>query len=94
MDVLGLNDQYIAHHGRKFPSLMPGPQTSDAGYTLRREPEYIMMDNVEPPYRFASDRVLGNSPEFREEYERVTIELDNGADASMWKRTDERAQAT
>jgi hypothetical protein len=53
-----------------------------------------MMDNVEPPYRFASDRVLGDSPEFREEYERVTIELDNGADASMWKRTDETAQAT
>lgn len=91
LDMLGLNESYIAHHGRKFPSIMPGHQTSDAGYILRREPDYIMMNNVEPPFRFASDRVLGDSPEFREEYERVTVELDNGADASIWKRTDETA---
>lgn len=86
LDMLGLNDRYIAHHGEKFPSLMPGHQTSDAEYILRREPDYIMMGNVEPPFRFASDRVLGSTPEFREEYEPVRLKLEDGLEVSLWRR--------
>lgn len=86
LDMLGLNDRYIAHHGQKDPSFLPGHQTGDGDYVLRREPDYVMPTNLEPPFRFVSDRELSKRPEFREEYERITVELDNGSKVSMWKR--------
>lgn len=93
LDMLGLNDEYIAHHGQKDPSFLPGHQTGDGDYVLRREPDYIMPSNIEPPFRFVSDRELASSPEFREEYERIVVELDNGSKASMWKREDDARRA-
>lgn len=86
LDMLGLNNRYIARHGQKDPSFLPGHQSGDGDYVLRREPDYIITGNTEPPFRFVSDRELLNSPEFHEEYERISVELDDGSEAAMWKR--------
>lgn len=89
LDMLGLNDRYIARHGQQYSSFLPGHQTSDADYILRREPDYIMLGNVKPPHGFASEKELAESPEFHEEYDRVLIDPDNGYEIHVWKRLED-----
>lgn len=86
VDMLGLNDEYIAHHGTKDPTNLPGHQTGDGPYVLSREPDYIMLSDAEPEFRFVSDRELVNSTNLYEEYDRITVQLDNGTEASMLRR--------
>ncbi|WP_047865795.1 hypothetical protein [Rubrobacter aplysinae] len=88
VDMLGLNDSYIAHHGEKYPSLKPGHQTSDGEYILSREPDYIMVPEITPPFTFASEKELANTPGFREEYDRLVINLSTGDQTYLWKRVE------
>ena len=89
VDMLGLNDEYIAQHGTKDPTNLPGHQTGDGPYVLYREPDYIMLSDAEPEFRFVSDRELVNSTNLYEEYDRVTVKLDNGTEASMLRREED-----
>lgn len=86
LDMLGLNSSYIAHHGQSYPSIMPGHQTSDGEYIVFREPDYIMVPEVKPPFSFASERELSDTPAFHDEYERFVAEPDGGSRIYMWKR--------
>ena len=89
VDMLGLNDEYIAHHGTRDPTNLPGHQTGDGPYVLSREPDYIMLSDAEPEFRFVSDRELVKSTDLYEEYDRITVELDNGTEASMLRREED-----
>ena len=99
LDMLGLNDSHIAHHGHKEAGQIPGHQVGDGRYVLSREPDYIIFHGIKPIYRvdstlpyFIGDRELASLPEFRAEYEAVTIELNNdveeygGQEASLFRR--------
>ncbi|MBA2443097.1 MAG: hypothetical protein H0V53_11935 [Rubrobacter sp.] len=80
VDMLGLNDAHIARHGDAEPRFIPGHQAGDGDYVLFREPDYIIAWSVDPEYRFVSDRELGESGWFREEYEPIRAELEGGYD--------------
>ncbi|HZY65723.1 MAG TPA: hypothetical protein VFE21_07580, partial [Rubrobacteraceae bacterium] len=99
LDMLGLNNAYIARHGSKDPEQFPGHQVGDGRYVLSREPDYIIPYGIKPIYRvdstvpyFVGDRELASLPEFHAEYEAVTIELNNdveeygGQEASLFRR--------
>lgn len=86
LDMIGLNNEHIARHGHKAPSYIPGHQSGDGEYVLSRDPDYIIVTNTEPPFRFVSDRELAGSPEFHREYQRVTAEIGDGRRLSMFER--------
>ena len=76
VDMLGLNDRYIARHGQRDETLLPGHQLGDGEYVLRREPDYILLGVVapddawqqwppQPPKKpFVGDRQLWTNPQF------------------------------
>jgi arabinofuranosyltransferase len=99
LDMLGLNNAYIARHGSRDPEQFPGHQVGDGRYVLSREPDYIIPYGIKPIYRvdqtapyFVGDRELASLPEFHAEYEAITIELNNdveeygGQEASLFRR--------
>ena len=51
LDMLGLNNLYIAHRGHKDPAQLPGHQVGDGRYVLSREPDYIIPYGLKPIYR-------------------------------------------
>lgn len=89
VDMLGLNDRHIARHGEKHPRYLPGHQASDADYVLSRKPEYIMVTNTEPRFRFAGDRDLVNSEELHRDYELIEVEISSGHTTKMFRRQQE-----
>jgi 4-amino-4-deoxy-L-arabinose transferase-like glycosyltransferase len=88
LDMLGLNNSYIAHNGKSYPGLKPGHQTSDGDYILSRKPDYIMVPEVKPPFTFASEKELANTPGFYEQYDRFAIDLSTGDRTYLWKRVE------
>ncbi|MGI8650779.1 MAG: hypothetical protein ACR2KW_10445 [Rubrobacter sp.] len=92
VDMLGLNDEHLAHEGDKHPSALPGHQSSDAPYVLSREPEYIMVADLRPRFSFPGDRQLVESPELRERYDLVRIKLDTGREIQAFHRSENRTE--
>ena len=83
IDMLGLNDEHIAH--REVEGMgggQPGHEKGDGAYVLERDPDYILFGSVlgslQPQY--LSDREMFAMPEFLERYEfrEVPVQLDNG----------------
>ena len=74
IDMLGLNDEYIAHFGQRDFSLDFGHQAGDGDYVLSRRPDVILFGGgVSPqPGEMLSDRQIAQSPLFAAEYRRVT----------------------
>ncbi|MBW2421612.1 MAG: hypothetical protein JRH19_23940 [Deltaproteobacteria bacterium] len=74
IDMLGLNDVHIAHHGRRDPKTLFGHQMGDGAYVLARKPDIILfgaaLGRNASPY-FVSDRQIWASEDFRENYEPV-----------------------
>jgi len=70
IDMLGLNDSQIAHHGRRDDSLPYGHQVGDGLYVLSRRPRVILLNSLPAPVpsHYVSDRELWNSPEFHADY--------------------------
>lgn len=72
IDMLGLNDVYIAHHGKRDYSLWYAHQAGDGAYVLSQRPDVIIFGgrglNIEPG-DFISDRELWVSEQFHAEYE-------------------------
>lgn len=70
LDMLGLNDEHIAHHGRRDRELRVGHQAGDGAYVLSREPKVILFGARagQKPGKFVSDREIWESREFRDDY--------------------------
>jgi arabinofuranosyltransferase len=70
IDMLGLNDVHIAHHGKRDVTLPFGHQAGDGHYVLSRQPGVILFGALTAaPTSLISDREIGASAEFRRDYE-------------------------
>jgi len=88
IDMLGLNDEHIAHRGSaSFGTGRAGHEKGDGKYVLSRSPDYILLGNVAVLPRPIGDDEMAKKlvqlseheiwadPDFHERYERVTVEL-------------------
>ena len=75
IDLLGLNDEHIAHHGRRDRELRVGHQAGDGAYVLSREPKVILFGARagQKPGKFVSDREIWESREFQDDYVRTSL---------------------
>ncbi len=70
IDMLGLNDIYIAHQGKRDRTLRYGHQAGDGLYVLSREPDVIIFGSGNRnPAGYISDQEIWNSPQFIDNYE-------------------------
>jgi arabinofuranosyltransferase len=72
IDMLGLNNAYIASHGRRDFSLPYGHQVGDGRYVLAQQPAFILFSTRrvgDPSPAFVSDQDILNNPEFMRLYE-------------------------
>lgn len=85
IDMLGLNDEHIAHHGKRDRSLRVGHQAGDGAYVLSRSPGVILFGRggTQEASRFISDREIWQSAEFRDNYRATRID----GQAWAWVRT-------
>ncbi len=71
IDMLGLNDAHIAHHGKRDYRLWYAHQAGDGDYVLSRKPDIIIFGgrglNAQPG-EFISDREIWASEQFQNEY--------------------------
>jgi arabinofuranosyltransferase len=76
IDMLGLNDEQIAHHGKRDRSLRLGHQAGDGAYVLSRSPGVILFGRggTREASQFVSDREIWRSPGFSENYRVTSIE--------------------
>jgi len=70
VDMLGLNDPYIARRGDRDFSLVYGHQAGDGDYVIQRRPKVIIFKGLGRGERnyFLSDRQIWRNPNFRREY--------------------------
>ena len=71
IDMLGLNDPYIAHHGKRDVTKPFGHQIGDGEYVLTRKPGVILLSSIpsDRPGPYISDTEIWNSVEFRKVYQ-------------------------
>ncbi|UCG31758.1 MAG: hypothetical protein JSU68_08815 [Phycisphaerales bacterium] len=83
IDMLGLNDRYIARRRIPFYQLSwqraPGHGKGDGKYVLSRKPDYIILGaalgvSVEDPW-FLSDAELRDDPEFHQDYQKRIVHI-------------------
>lgn len=74
IDMLGLNDRHIAHHGKRDHRLRFGHQAGDGDYVLAQKPDVILFGGnlSSQPGRLISEREIWASAEFHQQYARVT----------------------
>ncbi len=75
IDMLGLNDPTIAHHGQRDYSLTYAHQVGDGAYVLARKPDIILFGPSgldQAPGDYISDREIWASPAFHQDYELVS----------------------
>lgn len=69
LDMLGLNDEYIAHHGKRDRTLPFGHQAGDGAYILSRKPDIIFFGSgSKEPGSYISDREIWSSDYFWQNY--------------------------
>jgi hypothetical protein len=75
IDMLGLNDEDIAHRGKRNRGLRFAHQAGDGAYVLSRRPKVILLGPVgkRGPGKFVSDREIWFNPEFHASYRPVEI---------------------
>jgi len=74
IDMLGLNDVQIAHHGKRDYGLWYAHQAGDGEYVLSRNPDIIIFSGLTlsaGPGEFISDQEIWASDQFKNEYELV-----------------------
>ena len=78
IDMLGLNDEWIAKHPpADVGQGWAGHEFGDAGYVLRREPDLVQFSGIAKTGRtgyFRVERDLANSPDFQSRYMLVDFE--------------------
>jgi hypothetical protein len=74
IDMLGLNNVYIAHSGKRDTSLPFGHQAGDGEYVLSQDPDILFFGGTaaKQPGDFISDREIAASDEFITHYQRKT----------------------
>ena len=94
LDMLGLNDRYLAlHRPANFGQGPFGHELGDAAYVLRRKPDLVMFHvapgQARPVWRAGIDMV--KSPEFARHYQLVTFETGDptGERALLWVRRED-----
>ena len=70
IDMFGLNDPYIAHHGKRDRSLKFGHQAGDGEYVLSRRPDVIVIGYATG---FISQREILDSPILKDYYQKTSI---------------------
>jgi hypothetical protein len=73
IDMLGLNDRYLAHYGKRDFTLAYAHQVGDGTYVLAQEPDVILFGpdaSREPPDpSYLGDHEIWDSAEFQANYE-------------------------
>jgi hypothetical protein len=70
IDMLGLNDAYIAHNGTTHNECFIGHQKTDTDYILDRKPEFIIIPRKALVNRFiAAEYYMHENPRFLELYQ-------------------------
>lgn len=74
IDMLGLNDEYIAHAGKRDFSLDFGHQAGDGVYVLSQQPDVILFGGgvSARPGEMLSDREIAEHPDFALQYQPET----------------------
>jgi hypothetical protein len=74
IDMLGLNNEYLAHNGQRDFSLDFGHQAGDGEYVLSLQPDIILFGGgvARQPSALLSDRQIAVSPEFATCYTQAT----------------------
>jgi hypothetical protein len=77
--MLGLNDEFIAHHGKRDRSRRFGHQAGDGEYVLSRRPDVIVFGSFgrSKPSEQISEREIWADEGFHRDYE--PVELPSGA---------------
>lgn len=88
IDMLGLNDYYIAHHPPSDTgSGFIGHELGDSEYILGREPDIILFHvGSETPRGLPGLLSLPETARFREQYAPVRLQLASGLEATIWVR--------
>jgi hypothetical protein len=88
LDMLGLNDRYLAHHRpADFGSGPLGHELGDGGYVLAREPDLIMFGQLgaDGPW-FRGGVELVKLPDFARRYTPVVLKTFGLPPARLWVR--------
>ncbi len=91
IDMLGLNDEHIAHRDVKSMGQgQAGHEKGDGKYVLSRKPDYIQFGSASGSQRphFRSDREIYASPEFRKNYEFEVHGLPGSKRVQLYRRKD------
>ncbi len=75
IDMLGLNNEFIAHSGKRDRNLVYGHQAGDGIYVMSQEPCLLILTGQKgkKAHNFVSDREIWNSEDFKLKY--TPIEL-------------------
>ena len=94
VDILGLTEEHIARRGRIVAS-QPGHMKTDGAYVLEREPDLLLLGNVqihkgrrsagEMPLKIQEEEIV-RYPAFARDYEYVEIPLGSNYYLSCFKR--------
>jgi hypothetical protein len=101
IDMLGLNDEHIAHRHIDLPAIIVGHEKYDSEYVLHRKPEIIILNDhlTRTPWRLTDYGVLASqiitaipdmlkSPRLAEEYETRSAEISKGNWLNLFVRRD------
>jgi arabinofuranosyltransferase len=104
IDMLGLNDEHIAHNGLVSPDRIAGHEKYDSAYVLRREPDIIVINDhfSKTPWRLSDYRVLEaqlitaipdmlKSPGLLQDYSPRSVEVRPGNWFNLFVRDDATA---
>jgi hypothetical protein len=94
IDILGLTERHIAHEGRVVAT-QPGHMKTDGRYVLKRNPDLMLLGNVqihlgrrsedEMPIK-VQEREITDQPEFAKRYEFTNIPIGRNFYLSCYKR--------
>ena len=96
VDILGLTERHIAREGR-IVSRQPGHMKTDGAYVLSKEPDLLLLGNVqihrgkrggEEMILKVQEREIAAQPSFARDYEFVNIPLGRDFFLSCYKRRD------
>ncbi len=88
IDMLGLNDEYIAHNGISDKRCFIGHQRTDSDYILDRKPDIILIPQKQEVSRFiAAEYHMSQNPRFLELYRPTRIPCASGA-LRIYRRRD------
>ena len=92
IDMLGLNDEHIAH--RRIPTMgrgKTGHEKGDGAYVLSRKPDFIQFGSVHgsPGPQYRSGHEMARMPQFKRWYELRSYTLPSGARLHLYERREQ-----